>query len=98
HPQPFHLKQFAKQHQYTNALYGPYQRPELTMFMDHIAHASKQYQLGDCLVQGLVQTLDKQEDKWHIKLEDGQIITTDCVVIAIGSTNIPFMPDILKYK
>ena len=30
------------------------------MFMDHIAHASKQYQLGDCLVQGLVQTLDKQ--------------------------------------
>jgi predicted NAD/FAD-dependent oxidoreductase len=34
-------------------------------------------------VQGLVQTLDKQEDKWHIKLEDGQIITTDCVVIAI---------------
>ncbi len=42
--------------------------------------------------------LDKQEDKWHIKLEDGQIITTDCVVIAIGSTNIPFMPDILKDK
>lgn len=98
HPQPFHLKQFAKQHQYTNAFYGPYQRPELTMFMDHIAHASKQYQLEDCLVQGLVQTLDKQEDKWHIKLEDGQIITTDCVVIAIGSTNIPFMPDILKDK
>ncbi len=30
HPQPFHLKQFAKQHQYTNAFYGPYQRPELT--------------------------------------------------------------------
>ncbi|EOB8349282.1 FAD/NAD(P)-binding protein [Staphylococcus aureus] len=98
HPQPFHLKQFAKQHQYTNAFYGPYQRPELTMFMNHIAHASKQYQLEDCLVQGLVQTLDKQEDKWHIKLEDGQIITTDCVVIAIGSTNIPFMPDILKDK
>lgn len=22
HPQPFHLKQFAKQHQYTNAFYG----------------------------------------------------------------------------
>lgn len=43
------------------------------MFMDHIAHASKQYQLEDCLVQGLVQTLDKQEDKWHIKLEDGQL-------------------------
>lgn len=98
HPQPFHLKQFAKQHQYTNAFYGPYQRPELTMFMDHIAHTSKQYQLEDCLVQGLVQTLDKQEDKWHIKLEDGQIITIDCVVIAIGSTNIPFMPDILKDK
>ncbi|HHS2993643.1 TPA: FAD/NAD(P)-binding protein [Staphylococcus argenteus] len=98
HPQPFHLKQFAKQNQYTNAFYGPYQRPELSMFMDHIAHASKQYRLHDCLIQGYVQSLTKQDDKWHVTLKDGQVINTDCVVIAIGSTNIPFIPETLKNK
>ncbi len=64
--------------------------------MNHIAHASKQYQLEDCLVQGLVQTLDKQEDKWHIKLEDDKLSLQIASLLQIGRANIPFMPDILK--
>ncbi len=60
HPQPFHLKQFAKQHQYTNAFMVLIQRPELTMFMNHV-HMLLNINSEDCLVQGLVQTLDKQE-------------------------------------
>ena len=32
HPDPFHLKQFAKHRQYTNASYGRYQRPNRDVY------------------------------------------------------------------
>lgn len=36
HPNPFHLKQFAKVQQYAHGTYGQYQRPQTDMFMHHV--------------------------------------------------------------
>ena len=56
HPNPFHLKQFAKYHQYTGATYGKYKRPQRDMFMDHTHQQIHDYNLNMCHRQGRLVT------------------------------------------
>ena len=54
HPDPFHLKQFAKQYQYMQATLGKYQRPQRDMFIDHVHTLIHHYQLHNRHVIGSV--------------------------------------------
>ena len=84
HPKPFHLKQYARYHQYTSAYYGPYKRPQRDMFMHHVHDLIHQFKLNDCHIQGKVEAINKSRGKWCIKLSTGDKMITDCVVIANG--------------
>lgn len=96
HPQPFHLKQYAKLNQYTSAYYGPYKRPQRDMFMHHVHDLVHQYELNDCHIQGAVSKLNRHRGKWQVQLKSGKMVTTDCVVIASGCNHRPFIPEQFK--
>ncbi|PNZ13816.1 FAD/NAD(P)-binding protein [Staphylococcus simiae] len=98
HPQPFHLKQFAKTNQYTNAFYGPYQRPELNMFINHVKQSVSNVDLIQCHIKDSVVGIAQYKDQWHLTLKNHQQIITDCVILAIGSTNTLHIPDVLLNK
>lgn len=93
HPQPFHLKQYAKLNQYTSSYYGPYKRPQRDMFMHHIHDLVHQYNLNECHIQGTASKLNHlKSGHWQIELLNGQQIQTDCVVIANGCNHKPLIP------
>ena len=98
HPKPFHLKQYARYHQYTSAYYCPYKRPQRDMFMHHVHDLIHQFKLNDCHIQGKVEAINKSRGKWCIKLSTGDKMITDCVVIANGYTQTPFIPEIFRNK
>lgn len=98
HPKPFHLKQYARYHQYTSAYYGPYKRPQRDMFMHHVHDLVHQYELNDCQIQNKVRKLNKRRDKWELKLVNGEKLVTDCVVISNGCTHAPYIPDLFLNK
>ena len=76
HPKPFHLKQYARYHQYTSAYYGPYKRPQRDMFMHHVHDLIHQFKLNDCHIQGKVEAINKSRGKWCIKLSTGDKMIT----------------------
>ena len=98
HPEPFHLKQFAKAHQYTGATYGKYKRPQLDMFMDHTHELVHTYNLNDAHIQGKAQHIDRDAQQWTITLEDGRQLHSDYVIIASGCNHMPYIPDMYKNK
>ena len=71
---PFHLKQFAKYHQYTGATYGKYKRPQRDMFMDHTHQQIHDYNLNMCHRQGKVSHIRKQQSQWQLELQDGTLL------------------------
>ncbi|ARJ14443.1 MULTISPECIES: NAD(P)-binding domain-containing protein [Staphylococcus] len=98
HPNPFHLKQFAKYHQYTGATYGKYKRPQRDMFMDHTHQQIHDYNLNMCHRQGKVSHIRKQQSQWQLELQDGTLFNTDCVVLANGCNHQPYIPDIFQQQ
>lgn len=98
HPNPFHLKQFAKVQQYTNATYGRYQRPQTDMFMHHVHEQVHHYHLNACHVQGYVKELTQHNHGWSITLSDAQELQNDCVVLAQGCNHKPYIPDLYHHK
>lgn len=95
HPQPFHLKQFAKINHYTNAFYGPYQRPELNMFINHVKQSVSNADLKQCHIMATVNAISQHQNQWYLTLSNQQQLITDCVILAIGSTNTLYIPDVL---
>lgn len=99
HPQPFHLKQYAKLNQYTSAYYGPYKRPQRDMFMHHIHDLVHQYDLNNSHIQGIASKITSHnKGKWQIELHNGKYVDTDCVVIANGCNHQPFIPSLFIDK
>ncbi|WP_154836571.1 NAD(P)-binding domain-containing protein [Staphylococcus sp. Marseille-Q1834] len=96
HPNPFHLKQFAKYQHYTNATYGRYQRPQTDMFMHHVHELVHRYRLNDCHLQGYVNQIARTDSKWTITLANAQILHTDCVVLAQGCNHRPYIPSLFE--
>lgn len=96
HPNPFHLKQFAKYQQYTNATYGRYQRPQTDMFMHHVHELVHRYRLNDSHLQGYVNQIKRTGSQWRIYLSDAQVLNTDCVVLAQGCNHQPHIPSLFE--
>lgn len=92
HPDPFHLKQFAKVNQYTNCTLGKYQRPQTNMFMDHIHMLIHQFDLNHSHISASAIELFPTDNQWSVLLDNNEIIKTKNVVLAFGSyhhTNVP---------
>ena len=68
------------------------------MFMHHVHDLIHQFKLNDCHIQGKVEAINKSRGKWCIKLSTGDKMITDCVVIANGYTQTPFIPEIFRNK
>ncbi|MCG7341526.1 lysine N(6)-hydroxylase/L-ornithine N(5)-oxygenase family protein [Staphylococcus auricularis] len=96
HPDPFHLKKYAKKNQFTNAYLGKYKRPQRDMFMYHIHDLVHQYDLNDTHMQGYVEHIERLGQQWHITLSDQQQLITDYVIIAAGCTETPNIPDMYQ--
>lgn len=96
HPNPFHLKQFAKTKQYTHASYGQYQRPQTEMFMHHIHDQVHNYDLNQSHIQGYVEHLARQNNLWQIKLSNDRVMQSDYVILAQGCNHKPYIPNIYK--
>lgn len=96
HPNPFHLKQFAKKCQYTNASYGPYQRPNLEMFMNHTHELIHQYHLNHSHIQSSVCNIKQLDQLWHIQLADQSWISTTHLIIAFGCNHNTYTPALFK--
>ena len=96
HPEPFDLKKFAKCHQYAQAMIGQYQRPRLDMFFDHTDNYIHQYDLTRCHIQQKAIDIERNNEYWQVTLDDERVVTARHVVLAMGTHNTPFVPDMFK--
>ena len=96
HPDPFHLKQFAKTNQYTGATYGKYQRPQRDMFMDHTHKMLHEFDLNQRHIKDFAVNVDKEDGKWKVEMQTHDPVFSDKLVLAIGSNNIPHIPDMYQ--
>nr|WP_275582000.1 FAD/NAD(P)-binding protein [Bacillus ectoiniformans] len=92
---PFSLHAYGKKHYELNHFYGNYKRPSLELFNDHCDQSLQAIKLEKCWVQGRVKGL-KKEGHWVLETEDGERLTAQNVVIAIGVTEQPHWPDWAK--
>lgn len=101
HPDPFHLKQFAKQYQYMQATLGKYQRPQRDMFIDHIHTLIHRYHLHNQHIIGSVSHIKQHAyptRQWILTLDNNHTITTDNLVIAMGSHHNVNVPEIFQHQ
>ncbi|MEB6237640.1 lysine N(6)-hydroxylase/L-ornithine N(5)-oxygenase family protein [Staphylococcus gallinarum] len=84
HPDPFHLKQFAKHRQYTNASYGRYQRPNREMFMAHTHMLIHELNLNHSHVQASATSITKQDNLWFVQCNNSEAFSTENLIIAFG--------------
>lgn len=93
HPDPFHLKHFAKTNQYTGATYGKYQRPQRDMFMDHVHKMLHEFDLNSRHIKDVATNIDRVDGQWQVDMKAHDTVTSDYLLLAIGSNNIPHIPD-----
>lgn len=97
HPNPFHLNQFAKCHQYINASYGPYKRPNRALFIDHIHHLLHKFNLNKNHIVGFANKISFNQKQWHVQLSQHNWVTSDYLVIATGCNHVPYIPHNFKH-
>lgn len=95
HPNPFHLKQYAKLNQYAQGFSGYYKRPQLEMFNTHIHDQIQSYQLEDCHIYDKAVALHKVGDIYHIQGEH-DVYETEQVIVATGMIHVHHIPDFMK--
>lgn len=96
HPNPFHLKQYYKKHDYAGGVYGHYKRPQREMFMHHIYELIENYNLTECHIKDSAVDIKKTDETWLISLESGEEINSDVVVIASGCNHQLKIPNMYK--
>lgn len=92
HPEAFHLKKFAKKSHYNNPTKGQYQRPRLDLFIEHMQETVEQFNLNTCHVQHTVTAIEYDNHQYSLQLDDHSVITSDVVILAIGSNVTKHMP------
>lgn len=92
HPNPFHLRQYAKKMHYTHPAYGPYKRPNRDMFMDHTHELIHHFELNQSHIQSYVNKIEKDDKQWLIQLSNNEWIHTDNLIIAFGCNHEPYTP------
>lgn len=96
HPNPFHLNQFAKYHQYVNASYGSYKRPNRNLFMDHIHSLLHEFELNQSHTVAFANQIILKEKQWCVRLSNQQFLKSDYVVIANGCNHELYIPSTFK--
>ncbi|MGN5883273.1 FAD/NAD(P)-binding protein [Staphylococcus simulans] len=96
HPDPFHLKKFAKHHQYTGATYGKYQRPQRDMFMDHVHKMLNEFDLNSRHIKDIATNVEQVDGQWKVDMKAHDSVISDHLLLAIGSNNIPHIPDMYQ--
>ncbi|KGP91794.1 hypothetical protein N780_15570 [Pontibacillus chungwhensis BH030062] len=92
HPDPYHLKKFARTQQYSAGFKGRYQRPLLHMFNHHCEQWFNEVNLQRSWKKGEVESLNKKDGAWHVHLNTGECFQSKNIVLAIGVTNKPHWP------
>ena len=92
---PFSLQTFVKNKAVDEsaAFYGRFRRPALPVFNEHCAHLIDDLQLKKSWVQDRVQTAERLEYKWQLKLQSGKKVAGENLVLAIGISEQPAWPD-----
>ncbi|MCO4325867.1 FAD/NAD(P)-binding protein [Staphylococcus agnetis] len=98
HPAPFDLKRFARDEDYAQPFKGRHQRPRLDMFFDHTQHWITHYNLEACHIQDTAIDIKREDGIWYVRLQKGEWVTGDHVILAMGTHHHPFVPDIFKNK
>ncbi|MCL7746559.1 FAD/NAD(P)-binding protein [Halalkalibacter alkaliphilus] len=95
---PFSLEKFAKSEgdKLSSHFYGPYDRPSLSLFNKHCDVLFDDIQLQKSWIQGRVIKLEKVKEHWQMTLKDGRQIESKNVVLAMGLSEHPFIPDWAK--
>jgi thioredoxin reductase len=96
---PFSLQSFSKkEHKYepNTDFYGRYKRPSLTMFNDHCEHLFDDLKIEKAYIPSKVNRITKKENYWAVHLQDGEMLHTEKIVIAIGISNQLYLPDWAK--
>ncbi|MCE4957177.1 NAD(P)-binding domain-containing protein [Macrococcoides caseolyticum] len=95
HPNPMHLKQYAKDEDYAQGFSGYYQKPRLEMFNNHIHDQIKSYGLDACYVQDKAINLKRSGEQFTIQCENNTFIC-DRVILAIGMNHLHYVPEFLQ--
>lgn len=96
HPDPYHLKKFAKIQQYRSGFKGKFQRPLLNMFNDHCQQWIKEVNLHLSWKKGTVCTLQHSDSIWNVQVASGESFQAQNVVLAIGINDQPLWPEWAK--
>ncbi|MEK3990294.1 MULTISPECIES: FAD-dependent oxidoreductase [Robertmurraya] len=93
---PFSLLQFGKQTDLHNPFYGVYNRPSLQLFNDHSEKIISDFNLKKSWYRGVVEKVQKAKGGWEVTTEDGKMIQSKNVVIAISVNEQLLVPDWAK--
>ncbi|MFK2824502.1 FAD/NAD(P)-binding protein [Bacillus sp. B190/17] len=89
---PFSLQYFAKKNFSLDHFYGGYKRPSLDLFNAHCDETIKEVDMEKCWIQGRVKKVERDGERWTVQTEDGAVLHSKYVVIAIGVTEQPIWP------
>lgn len=94
HPNPMHLKQYAKEKDYAQGFSGYYQKPQLEMFNNHIHDQIKTYQLDKCYVCDKAQNIKCDKNEYSVIGENN---TYQChkIILATGINHLHSIPDFM---
>jgi thioredoxin reductase len=93
---PFSLQQFGKISDQHNQFYGMYKRPSLQLFNDHSDQVISDTHLKQSWYQGIVTKVQKGKRGWEATTENGDLIQSKNVVIAISVNEQLVIPDWAK--
>lgn len=92
-PEPYSLKRYAREKDYSQAFRGYYNRPQLQMFNNHCNDFFQTVGLQNCWKQGWVSALQFHDGMWHVKLLSNEWYQAENVVVAIGVNHQPSIPE-----
>lgn len=92
----FSLQSFSKkEHKYqpNTDFYGRYKRPSLQMFNDHCHHLIDELEIQQSYVNSEVGNIERMNGYWKVHLQNGDVLESEKVVIAIGISDQLHLPD-----
>lgn len=96
---PFGLEKFARspQGRYLPRFTIPYDRPSLELFNRHCQQTFEETQMLKCWIQGRAVAMERLKNGWRVILSNGQEMTGQHVVLAMGLSEHPYYPEWAKH-
>ncbi|WP_414048056.1 NAD(P)-binding domain-containing protein [Macrococcus equi] len=95
HPNPMHLKQYAKTEDYAQGFSGYYQKPQLEMFNHHVHDQIRDYKLDKCYVQDKALSIIKMDNVFSVNCEK-QNYHCEQIILATGMNHLHAIPEFMK--